>query len=74
MEKEKIRALAKEMKEVLDQGIEVLKKHGVEDDPVVSIAISADGYMSMNIQDADWALIRCAGEEHARLRMDEEVL
>lgn len=71
MDREQIRTLAKEMREVLDLGIEVLKKHGVEADPVVSIGISADGYMNMSIQDAGWTLIRCAGEEHARLKMEE---
>jgi len=73
MDKEKIRALAEDMQVLLDMGIDILKKHKIASDTIASIAISPDGYMNLNMEDesGDWSLVRCAGEEKARLKMEE---
>lgn len=73
MDKEKIRALAGELKEVAESAITILRIYDIPRDFIASINISPDGYMNISIQDEPWNVIRCGGEEKARLRTEEEV-
>ena len=70
---EKIRELAEKLKKAADTCAEIMKCHGIENERILSIGLSADGYMSVYIENENWSIIRCAGEEYAKLRIEEEL-
>lgn len=70
--KEKFKELAQDMKPVLKNMEDILKKHGVE--CLVSLCISTDGYFNLNVHDSEWefkrtnsnsksVIYRCESEE-----------
>ena len=69
----KIRELADELKRAADICVKALEHHGIDKNRVLSIGLSADGYMSIHIEDEEWSVIRCAGDGCAILRMEEEL-
>ena len=65
-EKEKFKALAADMKPVIDEMNEVLKKHGIE--CLASVTLSSDGYATFSHHKTSWEMIRTTGTENFEIR------
>lgn len=61
MGKEEFRNLAVDMKPVIKDMEDVLKKHGIK--RLVSLAISTDGYFNLNVHDSQWEFKRADSSE-----------
>ena len=65
-EKEKFKALAADMKPVIEEMNEILKKHGV--DCLASVTLSTDGYATFSHHKTSWEMTKVPGAENFEIR------